>query len=476
MKDSEQGENRFYEFNGCFFDVRANKLFVGGEEKTLAPIASQLLKLLMDEQGKVVDKEAIIQKIWSKTDKAIDEDNVRQGIADLRRKLPDGMIETIRGVGYEFNKHVTITYPRVYSPIFSNPKPDAPLSTPGKKTSRRLITLKREALEKKLKILEKEHKKEQKALNVSNTRSEKRRHEKRIENIEGEIEKAESDLAALNSQDDQANFHSAIDSIIEMGDKPVDSQAGFVNILQSFQSFPEDLGNGIKLEMIAIPGGTFRMGSPKSEKGRNDDEGPQHQVTVSPFYLGKYQVTQAQWQAVMGTTVKQQRDKEHKDWPLCGEGNDYPMYYVSWDEAQEFCRRLSQQTGKTYRLPTEAEWEYACRAGSTGDYAGNLNAMAWYGNNSGSKMHPVGQQKANAFGLFDMHGNVWEWCQDWYGGYSSDDQSDPTGPAKGEFRVVRGGSWLSVGASCRSAYRNRDAPGVRDDIIGLRVVQSARTP
>jgi formylglycine-generating enzyme required for sulfatase activity len=225
--------------------------------------------------------------------------------------------------------------------------------------------------------------------------------------------------------------------------------------------------NGVPLEMVLVPAGKFMMGGDKF-----DDEKPIHEVSVPSFYIGKFQITQKQWQAVMGTTIQQQRDKASKAWPLRGEGADYPMYYVSWHEAQAFCEKLRTLSGKAYRLPSEAEWEYACRAGTTGDYAGKLEEMGWYGNNSGrtvidalaiwrevnqewtkyderltqngNKTHLVGQKQPNDFGLFDMHGNVWEWCEDvWHGNY---DKAPTNGSAwtdggNSDSRVVRGGAW-----------------------------------
>lgn len=218
--------------------------------------------------------------------------------------------------------------------------------------------------------------------------------------------------------------------------------------------------NGVSLEMIAVPGGSFQMGS----NNGSDNEKPAHQVTVSSFAMGKYEVTQSQWQAVMGNN------------PSSFKGDDLPVENVSWEEAQAFCRKLSQHTGQTYRLPTEAEWEYACRAGSTGDYAGNFDAMAWYNKNSGSKTHVVGQKQPNAWGLYDMHGNVWEWCQDWYGSnyYSQSPSTDPQGPSSGSLRVIRGGGWGIFAANCRSASRLRSAPDERAGHLGFRLLRTAR--
>jgi len=197
------------------------------------------------------------------------------------------------------------------------------------------------------------------------------------------------------------------------------------------------------------------------------DEQPVHQVTISePFYMGKYQVTQAQWRAVMGNN------------PSRFEGCDQcPVEQVSWNDAQEFISRLNSRVDDEFRygLPTEAQWEYACRAGTTGDYAGNLDEMAWYSGNSGSKTYPVGQKKPNAWGLYDMHGNIWEWCQDWYdsGYYAKSPGVDPRGPEGGSDRVHRGGGWGDDGRGCRSALRGNYSPGNRFDYLGFRFT---RTP
>ncbi|MFN0108044.1 MAG: SUMF1/EgtB/PvdO family nonheme iron enzyme [Blastocatellia bacterium] len=229
--------------------------------------------------------------------------------------------------------------------------------------------------------------------------------------------------------------------------------------------FTENL-KGVKLVMKSLPGGEFLMGSPDNESGRYGDEGPQHRVKVSAFSIGKTEVTQAQWKAVMGGAN-----------PSNSKGDELPVESISWNDAKEFCQRLSSMTGKIYRLPSEAEWEYACRAGTTGAYAGDLDAMAWYSNNADSKTHPVGQKQANRFGLFDMHGNVWEWCEDvWHDSYGGQHGNPPSD----------GSAWLSGGDSSfralwggiryvRSASRDRDAPGDRGIDSGVRVVLSSRT-
>jgi formylglycine-generating enzyme required for sulfatase activity len=244
-------------------------------------------------------------------------------------------------------------------------------------------------------------------------------------------------------------------------------QQEFEPIEETPKNFTEDL-NGVKLEMIYLPGGEFTMGS-----NDYDDEKPPHSVKLSPFFIGKYQVTQAQWKAVMKTN------------PSGWKGDDLPVERVSWDDAAQFCEVISKLTGKTYRLPTEAEWEYACRAGSTtkycfGDDEKSVGDYAWYYENSGGKTHPVGQKKPNALGLYDMHGNVWEWCSDWYsGGYYAECErqgtvTDPQGPSAGSHRVSRGGGWNFVAVGCRSASRINDAPGFRYDNLGFRLVRIGR--
>lgn len=231
--------------------------------------------------------------------------------------------------------------------------------------------------------------------------------------------------------------------------------------------------NSVGIDLVRLPSGKFTMGSPADEKDRNADEGPQHEVTISSFFMGKYEVTQSQWRAV-GALPKVRIDLPSN--PSMFKGDSLPIEQVTWDEAIEFCERLSLATRKLYRLPTEAEWEYACRAMTTGLYAGNLDAVAWYGGNSRGTTHPVGTKQANRFGLYDMHGNVWEWCSDRLGSYSSSNVQDPQGPGTGSMRVLRGGSHHYGAINLRSASRGGSAPDRRDSRgeLGFRIARSIR--
>jgi formylglycine-generating enzyme required for sulfatase activity len=228
-------------------------------------------------------------------------------------------------------------------------------------------------------------------------------------------------------------------------------------------SAPKPVVTAQGIELMWIPPGSFTMGS---ENG-NGNEKPAHQVTIREgFYLGRYEVTQAQWRALMGSN------------PSHFKGHSIPVERVSWDDAVMFIARLNAQSdGYTYRLPTEAEWEYAARAGTTGDYAGELDAMAWYNVNSGAQTRPVGLKLPNAFGLHDMHGNVWEWCADSYhDNYTGApvDGSAWASAGKAKSRVVRGGSWYDNASLCRSSNRDWVAPDSRSFSIGLRLVASQR--
>ena len=245
--------------------------------------------------------------------------------------------------------------------------------------------------------------------------------------------------------------------------KAKEAQKEVAKSLQKEVEEKADLGKGVNLEMVLIPAGKFKMGSPASEKGRRDNE-KQYEVTITkPFYIGKYEVTQEEWQAVMGNNPSEMK------------GVILPVTRVSWDDCQEFIKKLNANTNGGYRLPTEAEWEYACRAGTTtaysfGDKITPKDANYWESKINKSVI--VGSYKPNAFGLYDMHGNLFEWCEDWHGEYPFT-VTDLKGPAKGEYRVLRGGSFFTVASNARCSYRLDGSPSVRDSGLGFRL---AKTP
>ena len=277
-----------------------------------------------------------------------------------------------------------------------------------------------------------------------------------------------------------------------------------------------DLGKGVKLELVLIPAGEFKMGSPQDEKDRLGDEGPQHRVRITkPFFMGIHEVTIGQFrQFVADTSYKTEVEKgenpgawgwnpdkkgydfnEKYSWRNAGfeQTDEHPVVNVSWNDAVAFCKWLSKKEHKNYRLPTEAEWEYACRAGTTTRYysGDDPETLAKVGNVADASAKakfsdwkytinardgyvftsPVGKFKPNAFGLYDMHGNVWEWCADWYGHeyYAASPANDPKGPASGSNRVDRGGGWDRYAGGCRSAFRNFITPGFRGGGLGFRV-------
>jgi formylglycine-generating enzyme required for sulfatase activity len=218
--------------------------------------------------------------------------------------------------------------------------------------------------------------------------------------------------------------------------------------------------NSIGMKLAYIPAGEFDIGSAADEKGHEEDE-TLHRVKIThAFRIGVTEVTQAQWKAVMG----QRRGKF--------EGDDLPVEEISWADAKAFCEKLSKAEGKTYRLPTESEWEYACRAGAIGRFAGEkLADLGWFDDNADEKTHPVTAKKPNAWGLYDMHGNVAEWCADAYApGYPPGPVADPAGPAEGKGRVVRGGSFASLERGCRCASRSSAPAAYQMKTVGLRVV------
>ena len=279
------------------------------------------------------------------------------------------------------------------------------------------------------------------------------------------------------------NFGTTAEATWETGDFDGDGDVSlddFVILKTNFGAIEDpqgaitlDCGDGVTLDLVRIAAGTFMMGSPTAEQDHDGDEEPVRQVTISlPFYMGVYEVTQRQYQALMGTNPSS----------FTASGLDAPVEFVSWNDAKAFCDALSTRTGRAVMLPTEAQWEYACRAGSTtrfyyGDDANGilLGNYAWYGywdgsGNSGGETHLVGQKIPNAWGLYDMHGNVWEWCADWYGSYASANAVDPLGPVSGTSRVVRGGCWGNNAPYCRSANRSKYTPDITNGIIGFRVV------
>ncbi len=219
------------------------------------------------------------------------------------------------------------------------------------------------------------------------------------------------------------------------------------------------IANSVGMKLAYVPAGEFDMGSPADQKGHEHDE-TLHRVKITrSFRMSATEVTQAQYKAVTG-----QRKGRH-------EGDDLPVEEISWDDAVAFCQKLSKLEGKTYRLPSEAEWEYACRAGAGGAYAlaGDLDEIAWFDDNSEGVTHPAGGKKPNAWGLYDMHGNVGEWCGDFYAAYGPA-ATDPAGPAEGKARVVRGGSFASLARGCRCASRASQPAGYQMKTIGFRVV------
>ena len=225
--------------------------------------------------------------------------------------------------------------------------------------------------------------------------------------------------------------------------------------------------NGVKFNMIKVTGGTFQMGA-TSEQGSDawDDEYPVHQVTLSDYCIGETEVTQELWRAVMG-----------KNSSYFSGSDQLPAEDVSWNECQEFINKLNQLTGQNFCLPTEAEWEFAARGGNASKgykYAGSnqIDEVAWCkSNSSSSKTHVVGTKSPNELGLYDMSGNVWEWCQDWYGSYDSNDQTNPAGPSLGSNRVMRGGGWNRDAEYCRVSCRRDCDPSLRHSSYGFRLAQ-----
>ena len=223
--------------------------------------------------------------------------------------------------------------------------------------------------------------------------------------------------------------------------------------------------NGVSFTMIPVEGGTFTMGATSEMEDPWESEKPTHQVTLSSYYIGETEVTQALWKAVMGSN------------PSAFIGDDLPVETVRWDDCQTFISKLNALTGKRFRLPTEAEWEFAARGGNQSRHtqfsgSSRIDDVAWYDGNSGSKTHPVNTKHPNELGIYDMTGNVWEWCQDWFGSYSNYAQTNPTGAGSGSDRVLRGGNWITSPRYCRSSLRDCRTPGYSIGYLGLLLVLS----
>lgn len=231
--------------------------------------------------------------------------------------------------------------------------------------------------------------------------------------------------------------------------------------------------NGVSFSMVFVQGGSFEMGATAEQKNGytpDSDESPVHLVTLSDYYIGQTEVTQELWQAVMGASPTSSSSWK-SDYGL---GAKYPAYYISYTDCQQFISKLNSLTGQQFRMPTEAEWEYAARGGSkSGGYvfsgSNTLGEVGWYTENSGSKTHEVATKSPNELGIYDMSGNVWEWCSDWKGDYSSGSQTNPVGPSTGSSRVSRGGGRYGIATSCRVSYRGGYSPGDSHSGLGLRL-------
>lgn len=243
--------------------------------------------------------------------------------------------------------------------------------------------------------------------------------------------------------------------------------------------FIENAGNlGLNMKMIYVEGGTFMMGASDDDKEANSDAKPQHQVTLDSYYIAEFEVTQSQWKKIMGTTINRQLKKKGADYydrENYGEGDNIPIYSINWFEANDFCQKLSKLTGRTYILPTDAQWEFAARGGNKSKgykYSGsdNLNTVAWYESNSNNRIHPVGQKLPNELGIYDMSGNVEEWCYDWKSSnYSPEPQVNPKFIDNSGFKVYRGGSWDGESSYAKVYSRTSRVPEYRA-YYGFRVV------
>ena len=265
---------------------------------------------------------------------------------------------------------------------------------------------------------------------------------------------------------DTVTIDSVVEVTIDSVAESVDADSAAIDVDDYVDDWNKVIEVGdVQFVMVRVNGGTFTMGATSEMTDPFDEEKPTHQVTLSSYYIGETEVTQALWKAVMGSN------------PSYFKGDDLPVEQVSWHDCQTFISKLNGLTGQHFRLPTEAEWEFAARGGNQSrhtQYSGSsrIDDVAWYDGNSGDRTHPVKTKQPNELGIYDMSGNVWEWCQDWYGSYKSYAQTNPTGASSGSGRVLRGGSWCSNPGDCRSSYRCDCAPGSEGDGLGLRLVLS----
>ena len=265
----------------------------------------------------------------------------------------------------------------------------------------------------------------------------------------------------VQSKKDKVDNHpkkEEVDNYSKKAKVDISPTIGKANYTPNVKTF---YANGVSFEMVEVRGGTFRMGATSEQEVSEaySKEMSVHSVTLNSYYIGKTEVTQALWKAVMGSN------------PSYSKGDNLPVEYVSWNDCQAFIRKLNDLTGQNFRLPTEAEWEFACRGGNNSrgyKYSGSnyIDNVAWYDGNSG---HPVATKLPNELGIYDMSGNVYEWCSDWYGGYTSGAQTNPKGPYDGSDRVCRGGNWFGLSVSCRSSARSHDSPDKRTYCCGLRL-------
>jgi formylglycine-generating enzyme required for sulfatase activity len=291
--------------------------------------------------------------------------------------------------------------------------------------------------------------------------------------------KTNVDFNKINDHLAMINSDSLLDAeISRVGNELLEYESKAQDVIAKIKALPADYyietALGLNMKMIYVEGGTFMMGAPDDDMDAADNEKPQHKVTLDSYYIAEFEVTQSQWEKVMGTTIYQQQAKT-KFTQTHGVGDNYPMYFVNYYEAKMFCHHLSKSTGKNYKLPTEAQWEFAARGGNKSKgykFSGSnsMDAVAWHKGNSDNNIHPVGQKRANELGLYDMSGNVYEWCIDGVRNYDTDSHTNPLVSDNGEYQILRGGSWLNGAGYCRISRRGVDVRSQSNGIIGFRVV------